>query len=153
VLAWHDPCTYQRIDVLRDGEVVATLPPGESTYLDEETCEVHEYQIRGTLDCARSSSSGRIEVPACFVRGEINLDGSVDLGDVLGILFFLFAGKYIGCHEAADSNADGSVDVSDVTFLLTYLFLGGEEPAQPFAACGSPGAAYSLSCRAIGPCP
>lgn len=151
VLSWLNPGQYRKVEVLRDGEVIATLPAGAATFTDP-TCGAHDYRISGALDCAKTCDSASIRVPACFVRGEVNQDGMVDLGDPLAILFFLFAGQEVGCQGAADSNGDGAVDVSDVTFLLEYLFLDGEEPGAPFSACGSPDTPHQLTCGSFSPC-
>src|SRR5690606_17717071 len=56
-------------------------------------------------------------------RGEVNVDGAIDLSDAALILGYLFRGDDVGsCPAAADLNSDLEVDVSDPIFLLLYLF-------------------------------
>jgi IPT/TIG domain-containing protein len=71
-----------------------------------------------------------------FIRGDANLDGSVDISDPVAILFHLFAGVPRTCLAAMDTNSSGVVDISDVTFILTALFLGGAAPSAPYPSRG-----------------
>lgn len=72
-----------------------------------------------------------------FVRGNANGDTSVDIGDSIYILDYLFSsqpGPY--CQDAADINNDSSVDIGDAIFLLSFLFAGGAPIPAPFPQCG-----------------
>ena len=66
-----------------------------------------------------------------FLRGDVNLDGKVDLSDPIRMILVLFAGHRIRCLNPADSNDDGRVDLSDVIHLLDYLYLEGPLPPPP----------------------
>lgn len=58
-----------------------------------------------------------------FLRGDANVDGAVDLGDVVRVLDFLFqGGLQLTCPDSGDSNDDGSLDLGDVVTLLNQLF-------------------------------
>jgi hypothetical protein len=61
-----------------------------------------------------------------FHRGDENADDFIDIGDVLGLLTFLFlgAGELTGL-DAADSNNDSIVDMTDAIEVARFLFLGG----------------------------
>ena len=86
------------------------------------------------------TTCGEITVPQgpYFVRGDANVDGSVDVGDAVEILNTLFGGGGVaGCLEAADVNADTVVDIADPIALLAYLFSGGAAPSAPFPECGA----------------
>ena len=152
ILSWRNPSLYREVQVVRNGIILSTLPPDGTTYSDPNACASHAYQIRGILDCSRSCRSQQLQVPACFRRGEVNQDGLIDIGDAVGTLFFLFAGKGITCQLSADSNSDDRVDLSDVTYTLGYLFLGGPAPKQPFPACGSATASAVLNCESFRAC-
>lgn len=76
-----------------------------------------------------------------FVRGDVNLDGQIDLSDGLRTLFFLFAGAELGCRDAADVQNDGLLNLADVIATLEYLFRGGPAPAAPFPEPGTDPAA------------
>ena len=69
--------------------------------------------------------------PPLFIRGDANLDGSVDIVDPIVILFHLFGNLPVKCVEATDSNSDGKVSITDAIFLLEFLFRAGSSPAAP----------------------
>ncbi|MEM7264211.1 MAG: IPT/TIG domain-containing protein, partial [Planctomycetota bacterium] len=71
-----------------------------------------------------------------FIRGDINLDGVVDLSDPIKNLLGLFGGADIPCDEAADTNNDGNRDLSDSVFLLDFLFQDGPAMSAPFPDAG-----------------
>ncbi|MEM7235476.1 MAG: IPT/TIG domain-containing protein, partial [Planctomycetota bacterium] len=72
-----------------------------------------------------------------FVRGDANLDGTVDISDPVGILDSLFLGTGdLACPLSADANASRAVDLSDAVSILDYLFLQGEAIPAPFPDCG-----------------
>jgi hypothetical protein len=74
-----------------------------------------------------------------FVRGDANSSGSVDIGDAIFILNFLFkGGPQPACLDAADvddsaqvAGAFTPVDLTDALLLVRWLFFGGEPPAPP----------------------
>jgi hypothetical protein len=76
-----------------------------------------------------------------FLRGDINGDGELNIGDALGGLFYLFLGNPISCEDAVDVDDGGEATVTDVIHLLGYLFLEGPEPARPYPECGLDGTA------------
>jgi hypothetical protein len=62
-------------------------------------------------------------------RGDVNANGTVDLGDAIYILNYLFRSGTDPCPmEAGDVNCTGLVDLGDAIFLLNYLFKGGTAP-------------------------
>ncbi|MGE3164449.1 MAG: dockerin type I repeat-containing protein [Planctomycetota bacterium] len=72
-----------------------------------------------------------------FQRGDCNVDGQVNLGDVIFVLQFLFAsGATPNCRDACDYNDDGLIDLSDAIYLIGYLFVNQAFPPQPFGVCG-----------------
>ncbi|MCA8960742.1 MAG: CRTAC1 family protein [Planctomycetes bacterium] len=88
-----------------------------------------------------------IEMPE-FVRGDANIDGGVDIADVIQTLGHLFFGLAVSCRVALDSNADLEIDISDPVTVLAHLFTGGAALPPPFPGCGSDtGAALALDCR------
>ncbi len=93
--------------------------------------------------------------PTRFVRGDVTLDGKVDVSDVIAILEWLFLGAAApGCTDAADANDSGTVDLSDAMTILGFLFLGDPAPPAPFPGCGTdPGGADPLDCRDSRSCP
>ena len=69
-------------------------------------------------------------VHASFVmRGDANGDRTIDIGDVLYLINYLFLGTSAPCPmEAGDATCDGMVDVADALFIINYLFLGTSPP-------------------------
>ena len=88
-----------------------------------------------------------------FLRGDMNLDGQVDLADAIDALQGIFMGGTMICRDSADWNDDGAVDVSDPISTLNYLFAGGPAPALPFPLCGSDPSFDTLDCDQINSCP
>jgi hypothetical protein len=88
-------------------------------------------------DGAQSSGAAVITLRypvAPFLRAEVNGDGSVDLGDSIALLGYLFTGGSVSSQAAADVNGDGQINIGDPIYLLSYLFAGGPAPPPPFPA-------------------
>lgn len=83
-----------------------------------------------------------------FVRGDGNDDGSVDLVDVLWVLFYAFDGSVLPrCEDALDVDDSSVVDLTDAFVLLGHLFTAGPPPAPPFPQPGvDPSGDGLLSC-------
>ena len=89
-----------------------------------------------------------------FSRGDVNSDDSVDIGDPVALLFFLYAGSVApACQKAADTNDSGIVDQADVVSLLGYLFLEQAPPGAPFPGCSVDPTPDGMGCEAFAPCP
>ncbi len=58
------------------------------------------------------------EKPA-FIRGDVNGDGQVTIGDVTALIDILLYGE--AAPQAADCNQDNNVTIADVTALIDYL--------------------------------
>ena len=89
-----------------------------------------------------------------FRRGDVNIDGSVDVSDALGIFNWLFlGGAGTPCENAADSNKDLSIDLTDGVHILSYLFMGGTPPAPPGPEeCGVDPAEKGFPCESYDAC-
>ena len=88
-----------------------------------------------------------VRTSTVFVRGDVNLDSSVDLADVIRLLFHLYLGEPIACRDAGDANNNEVLDVADAIFTLNFLFRGGPRPSAPFPGPGADtGAAGVLDC-------
>jgi hypothetical protein len=61
-----------------------------------------------------------------FIPGDVNGDGSVNVGDVVVLVDYLYRnGPPPQPPEAGDTNCDGYVNVGDVVYLVDYLYRGG----------------------------
>jgi len=67
--------------------------------------------------------------PASFTRGDVNMDGEIDLADATYLVNYLFAGGPEPIPlEAGDANCSGDVDLADAVYIVNYLFIGGPPP-------------------------
>lgn len=72
-----------------------------------------------------------------FMRGDANVDATIDIADPVQLLGYLFQNSGpLPCADAADANNDQAIDIADGIFLLTRLFDNGPAPAMPFPDCG-----------------
>jgi hypothetical protein len=63
------------------------------------------------------------------VRGDLNADRIVNVGDVVYMVNYLYRAGDEPCPiESGDVTADGIVNVGDVVFLVNYLYRGGDPP-------------------------
>jgi len=75
--------------------------------------------------------------PRIFIRGDIDLDGTLSLSDIILLLGFMFLGEEVSaCADSLDTNDSGVIDLSDAVRSLNYLFLRGESLALPFPGRG-----------------
>lgn len=66
------------------------------------------------------------------LRGDLNRDWRIDLGDVIHLLNYLFkTGTPPQYLVIGDCNCDGTVALGDAIYLLNYLFKGGPPPDCP----------------------
>ena len=74
----------------------------------------------------------RDNMPLCFrifETGDVNANGTVDVGDQVYLYNYLFIGGPSPIpYEAGDLTEDGIVDVGDLTYMINYLFLSGPLP-------------------------
>ncbi|MEM7167614.1 MAG: dockerin type I repeat-containing protein [Planctomycetota bacterium] len=84
---------------------------------------------------------------AIFSRGDANLDGHIDVTDVVFVSkYALSPGVPLPCADAVDANDDGIVDTADALHLVSFLFVGGPRPAAPSPTCGVDPTTDGLSC-------
>jgi len=69
---------------------------------------------------------------AAYVCGDANGDGSVNVGDAVYIINYVFRGGPAPVpFGAGDANCDGSVNVGDAVYIINYVFRGGPVPCCP----------------------
>ncbi len=74
-----------------------------------------------------------------FVRGDVNLSGTVDHSDYQALVSYLNLGNPIPlCLDAADVNDDGIVDDADYLALLQFVFTGAPVPPAPLLGNPAP---------------
>jgi CD109 antigen len=143
------------IDSLRRGEPLAfsfqmrALFPVRAEGPVSEAYEYYDRGIRGFHRMRQVTVLGGAAGPIEFVRGDSNLDESLDLSDAASTLNYLFLGsRPLRCLDAADSNDDGELNITDAIYLLRYLFLGGTVPLEPFPERGTDPTPDRLTCEA-----
>ncbi|MFH1374595.1 MAG: hypothetical protein ABII79_12445 [bacterium] len=67
----------------------------------------------------------------CTQRGDVDGEGSIDVGDLTYLVNFLFqGGSPPPCVHNGDVDGSEATDVGDLTYLVAYLFQGGPAPPQ-----------------------
>ncbi|MCZ6792976.1 MAG: hypothetical protein O7J95_05110, partial [Planctomycetota bacterium] len=135
------PPAYTRVEIVRDGQVIAEAePPTRRTFSDRDPPPgEHVYEVIATVGDERCSGDG---VPTCtvmiesddpmFRRADADVNGQVNITDAVFILNGLFlGGDQPVCPDSADTDDNGRVILTDAIFLLNHLFLGGPEPPPP----------------------
>lgn len=87
-----------------------------------------------------------------FIRGDANIDGQINVADVVTILNSLFQpNAELPCAVAGDVNDDDQLNIADAIALIEYAFAaGGPPPPAPFPNCGAPPSGGSLDCANSG---
>ncbi len=76
-------------------------------------------------------------IPDIFLRGDSNMDGVVDISDVIHQMNYLFLdSQQLECPDAGDVNDDGRVDISDPIALLFNRFGDVKIPAPNIGGKG-----------------
>ena len=69
-----------------------------------------------------AKSSLTITKGAAFMKGDVNCDGIVNVGDVTTLISYILGNDPQPVNvQAANFNGDGSINVADVTALITYI--------------------------------
>ena len=131
--------------------VKATTPPTCRTYLNPRTGEIYEpfmaaHYAQCTLYVPRGSKSAyqqaniwkkftnivEVDFPTEVLRGDVNNDGHVNLGDVSALINYLLTQNASNINlEGADASQDGMVNVADVSALISYLLSGAWPVPEP----------------------
>ena len=70
------------------------------------------------------------KVGGVYIRGDVNMDKSVNIADVTALIDYLLSGSTEGVSlNNADCNLDEGVNIADVTALIDFL-LSGSWPAE-----------------------
>ena len=126
----------------REAERLAEFDADGSGDLDEEENAAARAARCAARDVEEEEEEGEEIVLALalsldFIRGDVNRDQTVDIGDPVTLLNFLFINgeELHDCRNAIDANNDSAVDVSDAMAVLNRLFQGGDRLPQ-LGDCG-----------------
>ncbi len=137
------------------GETEELRWPAPALKLGESYCwKIVSKDICGGVESPVWSFTAVTQEWPPFRRGEVSLDGLIDVTDAVGILLFLFVGTPLGadCKKAADVDDNGKLDITDPVALLTHLYLGGPPPPAPHPNCGRDNTLDVLPCVSYSPC-
>ena len=96
------------------------LVGGMGTTYDEN----HVNAARAHID-GGPSNPGYFTAKSSFLRGDVNGDGQVKIGDVTALINYLLSGDALGINlQAADCDQNGEIKIGDVTALINYLLSG-----------------------------
>ena len=107
----------------------------------------------GLVDVRVVNSLGEATLPGAFtygfIRGVVNGDSQLDIGDAMYLAYYLFSGGDAPeCLEAGEANGDGLIDLADPIYIVTYLFRSGPMPLAPFPQAGlDPDQANGYGCN------
>jgi hypothetical protein len=110
----------------------------------------------GTLLQFRDTAGVPFDCPPPFVRGDANDNQTLEVGDAISILEYLFPpgpGSSPPCIAMCDADDSDAITIQDAFLLLYYLFVGGPPPPEPFPTCKLDPTGTSLDCDAVTSCP
>jgi hypothetical protein len=139
-IKWNYLCFYDSVNIeyttdngatwdtiadttFNDGLYLWTIPDTPS-----DSCLI---RISDVVDKIPSDESDSLFSIVTWIRGDVNGDGVIDLGDVVYLINYLYKGGpapdplWVG-----DVNCDGIVDLGDVVYLINYLYRGGPPPCN-----------------------
>jgi hypothetical protein len=96
-----------------------TTVEANSLNLDAEYVQYQPHVIAGSITFG-------------YVCGDANGDGTVNVGDAVHLINYVFKGGPAPIPlEAGDANCDFEVNVGDAVYLINYVFKGGPAPCCP----------------------
>ncbi|MBI4606274.1 MAG: thrombospondin type 3 repeat-containing protein [Planctomycetes bacterium] len=136
-----DPANLASVNQVNDGCDTAIFTAAITTPPTESCSNGVEDDGDGLIDCADPDCAAS---PDCarerLLRGDADLNGTLQLTDAVQILGYLFLGvngRVPECLDGADADDNGQLQLTDAVRILGFLFLGGAPPAPPFPDCGS----------------
>lgn len=156
VIGYTQGATF--VEVSRVNYTSATYPFGAGVSMELIDLSTLDINTPGAWEAATDTfglgdfgTPGSGPVPpgpgADFIRGEVNLDGVIDISDPITILEAMFGtGGALPCEDAADFDDDGSIGVADVIFGLGTIFLGNPLPPEPYPLAGPDPTSDGLGC-------
>lgn len=127
------------VELVAPSEILGT--PASARYLDSELNPV------AAPDVVSFVKRRLIADPvARFIRGDVVVDGTLDIADAIAVLGYLFQRQEIACGKAADVDDDGRVNILDALRLVAALVSGGGPPPPPFPACGTDPTGDGVAC-------
>lgn len=133
--AGGDPQATIEID-WGDGLIEGDLPVGSSIphlyQIDPDSLAGFTVTATLTIQNSAGTAESAAEPMTLVLSGDSNLDGVVNIADVVTVLNYLFQGQGpLPCLLSADFNGDATIDIADAIYGLNYIFVGGATPVIP----------------------
>jgi len=85
-------------------------------------------------------------LPRIFLRGDVDMNGTIDIVDVLDLLRSLFGTQRVRCPKSADADDSGALTLGDVVRILGSLYGGAPPPPPPYPSAGQDPTPDALPC-------
>jgi hypothetical protein len=141
-LDWRTPYDPNLGDQIRYDLYVSTVanfdPDSTAVYdslvisrlTDSLKTDTYYWKVRAYDNWGASCWSDESQSFCVFLYGDANTSGTVEPGDVVYLINYLFRnGPSPDPYASGDSNCDGEVGPGDVVYLINYLFRGGPPPS------------------------
>ncbi|UCB53690.1 MAG: dockerin type I repeat-containing protein [Candidatus Zixiibacteriota bacterium] len=109
--------------------VIDSLISSEGTASPQQDGLVYWWKVRAQDKWGEASWSTQVFSFRLESYGDVTGDGTINLGDVVFLINFLFkGGPPPEPVSVGDVNGDCEVNLGDVVYLINYLFKGGPRP-------------------------
>lgn len=104
--------------------------PGDSVIIELDGYTEYSPEFAGkSLMYDAIAHSGKILIPSCLMRGDVDGSSSIDISDLVMIVDYFFNdGTPPSPLDLADVDCSSSVDISDIVLLVAFMFNGGAPP-------------------------
>jgi len=109
--------------------VNVTAPSGTTV---GDTCYVHF--IAQSWSAPNVADTQTVLFHTIVQRGDMNLDGNIDISDLVSLVGYMFGGGPEPTPlEASDFNCSGGNDITDLVSMVEYMFQDGDpSPCNPY---------------------
>ena len=129
LMAWKQPSNclgsweLDRL-VQRSGgsEEGGSAPPASETGAQGSSAPLAGDDLLGAAPDESPTDDGTPGAPPLLLRGDVNLNESIEITDAIRLTAHLFDGEELSCLATADVDASGDVTVYDAYLLFRYLY-------------------------------
>jgi hypothetical protein len=126
-------------DSLKDRSQIVTarkIPAGNTATTRASFTLVETIGSTGLAELQSRVASARawVQGKPFILCGDINNDGSVDAGDIIGQINYLYKGfpnSIVEPRMRGDVNSSGSIEIGDIVLMISYLYKSGPIPKCP----------------------
>lgn len=80
--------------------------------------------------CSIDATFEQLDFYECFMCGDVNNSGSLNVSDVIYMINYIFAGGPPPPYCVGNANGDCVLSISDAVFIINYIFGGGPSPGN-----------------------